>query len=342
MKIRGDKVAITPQSKLIESTTRMSRTIADDSVVSKLEMRKRLSNTFNKFVVVHSEKMEIYKGKTLETFQRSDFTVSLIEHFIAYLEDSTNTFGTARVYLSSLYVLLKEKHLEFYTRDVSPHTKDWQSKLKKHFALICHTNRTALVNHKMPINAADNHYICEQLFIKNCLEESALQALDWANGGRISEGPGLAWGDLELFESICLHHQVCCMRVHWFRGKTRSLTATFNFLHATSWEECVFHALARYVVLTRSPCELVFPALAATNVKTRMNNLLKDIYMKWKVQDTRDQVQRDIDEEAGIIPATTPYVMTEGITTHGSRAGLIQTVRSVGVQDEAITKHAGT
>lgn len=100
----------------------MSRTIADDSVVSKLEMRKRLSNSFNKFVVVHSEKMEIYKGKTLETFQRADFTVSLIEHFIAYLEDSTNTFGTARVYLSSLYVLLKEKHLEFYNTDVSPHT----------------------------------------------------------------------------------------------------------------------------------------------------------------------------------------------------------------------------
>lgn len=48
-----------------------------------------------------------------------------------------------------------------------------------------------------------------------------------------------------------------------------------------------------------------------------------------------------MDEEAGIVPDYSPFVMTEGITTHGSRAGLIQTVRSLGVQDEAITKHAG-
>lgn len=268
----------------------MSRTIADDSVESKLEMRKRLTNSFNKFIAVHSAKNQAYVGKTLADLKEGDFTVQLVEHFVAYLEDSTKAFSTARVYLSALFVLLKERHLEFYNTVVSPNSKDWQGKLKKHFVNDCHTNRTALVNHKMPISAADNHYICQRLFHTNHFEESALQALDWANGGRISEGPGLSWVDFELYENICMHRQVSCMRVRWFRGKTSVLTATFNFLHAKSWEECVFHALARYIVLKRNPSELVFPTLAATNVKTRMNNLLKDIYTKWKCQDARDQV----------------------------------------------------
>jgi hypothetical protein len=319
----------------------MSRTIANDSVESRSEMRKRLAKNFNKFIVDYSVHNESYKGKTLYLFEERDFTVSLIEHFIAYLEDNIKCFQTARVYLSSLYVFLREKYLSWYNNSVAANSTEWQNKLRKHYSKQCHINRTAMVTHKMPINAADNHYICKKLFEKNLFEEGALQALDWSNGGRISEGPGLEWRDFELFESIVLHSQVSCMRVYWFRGKTRSLTATYNFVHAVSWEACVFHALARYIILKRNTSELVFPALAATNVKTRMNGLLKDIYQAWKIQDERDQVQREVDEEAGMIVDDCPFVMTEGITTHGSRAGLIQTVRCAGVQDEAITKHAG-
>ena len=188
--------ASTFHPRQVDQAGKMSRTIADDSVVSKLQMRSRLTNNFNKFIVEYSAKNEAYRGKTLKTFEVADFTVPLIEHFIAYLEDNIKTYNTARVYLSSLYVLLKEKNLTLHV----PHTTDWQSKLRKHFTQACHSNRTALINHKMPINAADNHYICQQLFQNGNLEESALQALDWANGGRISEGPGLAWADLKLFD----------------------------------------------------------------------------------------------------------------------------------------------
>lgn len=72
-----------------------------------------------------------------------------------------------------------------------------------------------------------------------------------------------------------------------------------------------------------------------------MNGHFKTIYGQWTREFEREQHQREVDEEAGVIMEDSPYVMTEGLTTHGSRAGMIQTVRSLGVQDEAITKHAG-
>lgn len=320
----------------------MSRTIADDAVASRVEMRKRLTNTFNAFIKVHAVKNESYKDVELVTCAEKDFTIELVEHFIAYLQDTTRTAGTARVYLSALFVLLKEKHKALYDRIVTPNSSEWQAKLRRHFSKKCHDSRTVMVTHKMPINAADNHYICKELFRRGMFEESTLQALDWANGGRISEGCGLLWRDLELFEKVSLQTNISCVRVHWYRGKTSLLTATYNFIHATAWEECVYHSLARLIVLARNPNSLIFPVLAGTIVKTRMNSLLKDIYEKWRLRYTQEQQQRNIDEEAGLYVDEFPFVMTEGITTHGSRAGMIQTVRGLGVQDEAVTKHAGT
>ena len=191
----------------------MSKTIADDSVVSRNDMRKRLTSKFNPFVAQYATKNEDYSGKTLQFFQEQDFTVPLIEHFVAHLEDICLTHGTARVYLSALYTLIKERHLELYNSMVVPTATEWQRKLRIYFQKECHNTRTTLVNHKMPINRADNHYICWKLFERHLHEESALQAFDWANGGRISEGPGLEWRDFELHELICQNSQVSCMRV---------------------------------------------------------------------------------------------------------------------------------
>lgn len=313
----------------------MSRTIADDEVVSKGEMRKRLESSFNKFITIYAEQNEGYRGKTLITCKQEDITIELFQHLIAYFEDNVNKAGTARVYLSAMYVYVKETYKSAYEEIVKPNCKEWQAKLLRHFTKSCHKSRTSIVSHKMPVSAADDHYICREMFRNGNYEENALQALDWANGGRISEGCGLIWQDLELFEQISQREQISCIRVRWFRGKTSLLTATYNFIHATAWEECVFHALARFVVLSRNPNDLIFPTLS------KMNAHLRSIYMHWSVQFTREQLQRDIDEEAGVIVDEYPYVMTEGLTTHGSRAGMIQSVRSLGVQDEAITKHAG-
>lgn len=319
----------------------MLRSIADDEIISKNDMRKRLTTAFNKFIPVYAAQNEAYRGKTLLTCSAADITLDLFQHLIAYFEDTINKAGTARVYLSAMYVFVKETHKNAYEEIVKPNCKDWQAKMLRHFTKSCHQSRTSLVAHKMPVTAADNHYICRELFRNGNYEENALQALDWANGGRISEGCGLIWSDFELFEQISQREQISCMRVKWFRGKTSLLTATYNFLHASSWEECVFHALARLVVLSHSPSDLIFPTLSATTVKTKMNGHLKTIYEKWRRVNEREQQQREIDEEAGIIVEEYPYIMTEGLTTHGSRAGMIQAVRSLGVQDEAITKHAG-
>jgi len=318
------------------------RTIANDGVVSKGDMRKRLSSTFNKFIPVYASRKEGYRGKSLETLSSADITLDLMEHLIAFFEDTIKTAGTARVYLSAMYVFTKEKHLAVYNEVIKPNCSDWQAKMLRHFTKTCHQSRISVVTHKMPVTPADNHYICRDLFRSNNFEENALPALDWANGGRISEGCGLLWTDLEVHEQISQHEQISCMRVRWFRGKTSLLTATYNFIHAVAWEECVFHSLARFVVLTRNPSESIFPTLSATTVKTKMNSHLKTIYDKWSAIYERERYQRELDEEMGIIPDMSPYIMTEGLTTHGSRAGMIQTVRSLGVQDEAITKHAGT
>lgn len=317
------------------------RSIVDDGNESKLEMRKRLRKSFDKFLVEYSVKNALYLGKTLDTCAMQDITVELFQHLVAYFEDTITMYSTARVYLSAMFVFVKEKHSSVYRELVEPQTKEWQAKLRRHFIVTCHESRTAIIDHKMPVSAADNHYICRELFRGGKYEENTLQAMDWANGGRISEGCKLLWADLELHQKLSAREQICCMKVKWFRCKTSLLTDTYNFVHATAWEECVFHSLARLVVLTRNPNSLIFPALAATTVKTKMNGHLKAIYERWRTKYEHDQVQRDIDDEAGIIVDEYPYVMTEGLTTHGSRAGMIQEARSVGVQDEAITKHAG-
>lgn len=317
------------------------RSIASDGIESKTEMRKRLTSKFNKFIEVYAVQNIAYSGKSLDTCTSAEMTLGLLEHFIAFLEDTTNKAGTARVYLSSMYGFLKEKHTDMYNNVAKGHATEWQAKMWRHFTKSCHNSRTAVVAHKMPVSAADNHYICRALFRSGHFEENALQALDWANGGRISEGCGLIWEDLLLHEQLAQTEQVSCLRVKWFRGKTSLLTATYNFIHAIHWEECVFHALGRLIVLTHCPSELIFPTLAATTVKTKMNTLLKSIYEKWSREFELEKLQRAINEDAGIYLEQLPYIMTEGLTTHGSRAGMIQAVRSVGVQDEAITKHAG-
>lgn len=317
------------------------RSIVNDGIVSKVEMRKRLSTKFDKFMIVYSDQKQSYLGKTLESCSSAEFTLELFQHLIAYFEDTCKAAGTARVYLSAMYVFVKEKHLAVYNELIKPNATEWQAKMLRHFTKACHDARTSIVAHKMPVSPADNHYLCSELFKCGNFEENALQALDWANGGRISEGCGLLWEDLILHEQISQNEQISCLRVKWFRGKTSLLTATYNFIHATHWEECVFHALARLVVLSHNPSELIFPNLAATTVKTKMNNHFKGIYERWSRVYAREQQQREVDEEAGIIIEEYPYIMTEGLTTHGSRAGMIQAVRSLGVQDEAITKHAG-
>ena len=261
----------------------MLRSIADDGIVSKGEMRKRLSANFDKFIAVYSTKVQSYTGKTLNTCTAEDFTLELLQHLIAYFEDTIKTAGTARVYLSAMYVFIKEKHISVYNELIKPNATEWQAKMLRHFTKSCHDLRTSVVAHKMPVNNKDNHHICRELFRSGNYEENALQALDWANGGRISEGCGLIWDDLILHELISQHEQISCLRVKWFRGKTSLLTATYNFIHAKHWEECVFHALARLVVLTHNPSELIFPTLQSSTVKTKMNGLFKTIYERWNL-----------------------------------------------------------
>lgn len=90
------------------------RSIADDGIKSKSEMRSRLTTTFNKFITGYAVGNSSYAGKTLSTCTADDITVELFQHLIAYLEDTVVKANTARVYLSAMYVFVKDTYLSVY------------------------------------------------------------------------------------------------------------------------------------------------------------------------------------------------------------------------------------
>jgi hypothetical protein len=165
----------------------------------------------------------------------------------------------------------------------------------------------------------DHHYICTTLFANGKFEEGALQALDWSNGARVSEGKTLEWRDIAVFRISTRTTHKSCLSVNWYRSKTKVMTDTYMFLHAEHWSCCCLHSLARLAVLLQEPNALVFPNLARSRLVTTMNSHFKEIYTKWQRVDAIHAARRKVEMAEGIFPEDEAFALSEGLTTHGNR-----------------------
>lgn len=197
-----------------------------------------------------------------------------------------------------------------------------------------------LVKHHLPVRDVDHKYLCNYLFGRNLHAECALQVLDWANGGRISEGIELTWADLSQIKELSENEKISCMKITWVRGKTHTLTATHNMLHAVNWQTCPYHALARLIVLLRQTTTLIFPNIQS-NIVTHMNVLMKSAHKVWQNEFDVGRALREANESEGIFPIEAPYKMQESLTTHGNRAGSITHARAAGISDPPIQARCG-
>lgn len=315
--------------------------INKDKNESRLEMRSRMRSHFDPFLVLYAAEKPAYLGKTADNLVSADITTHLMEAFGRYLVDGCNTWQTARVYFSSVLQFIKEFHPVLYSTDVKAQGTEWQKTIRKEFSTECRAARVPLTEHKIPVCERSNEHLCRMFFERGLYEEGALQATDWSCGGRITEGTGLDWADLRLEQRLEQAELRCCIGVHWFRGKTATLTATYMFPHARCWTACCIHSLARLAVLRPSTSELIYPKLAAGKVVTTMNDAMKDIYHTWKQQYDAGAMQRQIALDLGIFPVTAPLVMPAGMTTHGNRAACIQRSRDVKIPQSVVLKHCG-
>ena len=317
------------------------QSIGNDNEVSSAEMQSRMLYHFGPFLILYGQKNVVYAGKVLSALRPEEFSIDLFEHFGAYLEHHVQTWGTARVYFGALLCYVKKKFPDTFTLRLLPKSKQWKDKIKKHYVQECHKTRTPLSNHKIPVCERTNKYICDELFKNNRFEEGAIQALEWSNGGRIMEAPGLEWRDLSIYRVSTHESHICCVNVQWFRGKTATLTSTYMFLHANNWQACCLHSLARLIVLRRNPSESVFPTFGQGNLVNRMNTIFKEAYRDWKIREEQSQLQRQFQEDMGIYPTEEPYQMLEGLSSHGNRAACVQRSLNAGIPRNVVMKHCG-
>ena len=152
---------------------------------------------FNTFIkdkygpeIIKSSDVFNAEGDILEEFVTGD----MLGFFAGYCQDKMSAWSTAKNYYSQVKRYLEELYPN-RTNEIQTASSKMQKKITSHFRDKCGANRTNLVNHHLPCTPEDNHYICHYLFKENKHEECLLQALDFHNGGRISEGRALLWND---------------------------------------------------------------------------------------------------------------------------------------------------
>lgn len=318
----------------------LMRTIADTTSQSKEAGWTKARNHFNKFLVQYKTQHPEFVPSNADQCTESHISLSLMQHFAAYLEDNLGQFNTARTYYSSTTTYLS-KRFPSLKASLDQFGTDCQKDIKKHFVKKSNITRTPLTNHHIPVNYDDNIYLCRRFFEKNLHEESALQALDWSNCGRISEAPGLQWCDIRAIEEVLQHRSKSCIQIHWFRGKTSILTASFNFIHATDWLACTYHSLARLIILLQRTDDHIFPRMLHGNVVNHMNGLMKKVHEEWAVEYELELAKRIAEEAQGIFASEGLYEMSGDLTTHGNRSGSITHGISADIPEEIMEQRSG-
>ena len=156
---------------------------------------------FHKFVAEYKQTKPDFVFSTIHDCPASSINKELMEHFAAYLEDNCNTWNTARLAFGAVKNQL-QKRLTELVPFFAECNQDWQKDIRKHFVRKCSVNRVPIVNHHIPVRDVDNLHLCKFMFEADRHEECALQALDWSNCGRISEGPTLHWCDVKVHQEI--------------------------------------------------------------------------------------------------------------------------------------------
>lgn len=323
---------------MAESMTEQSssmRTIAARPHEASDSKLKTATNHFNKFYARYKPGT----SKKLSDLEEADVDDDMLSHLVAHLEDSSKSFNTTRGYYSSIKCALEKS---FPSHKDLLNLPKWHKDIKDTFVEICHEKGVPIENRHLRVEEADHHQLCKFMFENNMHEECSLQSLDFANGGRIAEGPKLEWKHLSLLKVVSEKEKRCCLVLNWLRGKTRTLTDTLNCVHKYDWLVCVFHCLARLLMLQSRPDDKIFPRLAQLKVSGHMNGIMKAAYANWQTVNKREEIIRKENEARGIYPVDVPFQMTENLTTHGNRAGCVTLCRmDGGVPDAAIKAHCG-
>lgn len=317
------------------------RSAADGGSKSKQDQRKKVNSFFAEFLNELRKERPRLVGTGLDDCIEADLDTEFFDKYVAYLEDRQPAlaFTTAKNYFSTtkLALCLRFSGLNevFAVRN-----KGWQQHIKKHKRNVCHEERRPMIQHHIPMTYADLHYICQTFFSNDMHEECCLQALDWANCGRISEGQDIRWSDIKVVQDNSTAMPKCCLQMHWFHDKTSTLSAPHSFV-GMHWQSCVFHNLARLIALLHRPDLQVLPSLKTWNVVSHMNGKYKELYKAWEAEYHTEEPRRAAEEEAGVFSAEPLYVMSKNLTTHGTRAGSNQHCQCVNIPKQVMEGRMG-
>ena len=117
-------------------------------------------------------------------------TDELFGYFCGHCQDHIPSWSTAKNYYSQV-----KKYLQLLypakKADIETVSTKMQKKITVHFNQKSAEDRLPVVNHHLPFQPGDNHYVCNFLFEQGHHEACLLQAMDFLNGGRITEGRAL-------------------------------------------------------------------------------------------------------------------------------------------------------
>lgn len=320
----------------------MATPLRDSAITSNASAQQRckVSKHFNSFLILYKrEQRNALLSTTLEDCKEEEVDKRLLDYYVGYLQDKCGAYNTAKNYFSATKTALV-KHFPSLETLFTAHNTRWQLNIRNFFQTQCSAKRIPLVQHHIPLKYDDLQYICNELFCQNMHEEAALLSLDWMNCGRISEGPGLLWTDLKLVEEYATTVVKCCIQLHWFHGKTSTLSAPYNFL-GVNWQSCIFHCLARLVIITRRNDRHLFPQAQYWNVISHINNTLKSVYQTWSARHELELAQRKEQENRDVYFTNPLYEMCDNLTSHGTRAGSVQHCRCVGIVDAVLEERMG-
>jgi hypothetical protein len=142
---------------------------------------------------------------------------TFLDGFVCYLFDlEVYTLGSAQQYLSAAINYYKVKYpLANFPRGTNweLNTSHWFKSLKDQFVRRATANRTELTTHRVGVTECDNVIYCRYMFQRGHHETCFLQAMDWTNGGRVSEAARMSWKDMQLVTEASQEEVRCYLAV---------------------------------------------------------------------------------------------------------------------------------
>ena len=214
-----------------EPLTRSANVAGKESVRMTIKGSKKFNTFLNLFAQQHGTPDQQIRWKSIDNLRDGDVSEDMMWHFADFVQRNIKCANTARVYFSAVCAALKKLNKAMFQE----HSTNMQAKIKQHFVRVSYETRTPLEYKHMPMNDFDLQYICRYLFEMGQYEAGGLLPLDYANLGRMSEGPKLDWKDLIGIIENNESGFIACFSVQWFSGKTHTLTDTHQVLSANNW-----------------------------------------------------------------------------------------------------------